>query len=113
MQFLLIISHDARFASSEALVADILAWIDRMQARGIRRHGAPLRPPSEAVTVRVREGRLQITPGPFSDSREQMCAYELLDCASQEEALAAVAEHPMARVATIEVRPVWAELALR
>jgi transposase len=113
MQYLLIISHDAGFASSEALVADILAWIERMQARGIRCHGAPLRPPSDAVTLRVREGQLQITPGPYSDSREQMCAYELLDCASQEEALAAAAEHPMARVATIELRPVWTELASR
>lgn len=113
MQFLLIISHDAGFVSSEALVVDILAWIDRMQARGIRRHGAPLRPPSDAVTLRIRDGQLRVTPGPFSDSREQICAYELLDCSSQEEALAAAAEHPMARVATIEVRPVWAELARR
>lgn len=113
MQYLLIISHDARFVSSEALVADILAWIDRMQARGIRRHGAPLRPPSDAVTVRVRKGQLQLTPGPFSDSAEQMCAYELLDCASQEEALAVAAEHPMARVASVELRPVWTELAAR
>lgn len=113
MQFLLIISHDAQFVSSEALVAEIMAWITRMQARGIRRHGAPLRPPSDAVTLRVREGQLRVTPGPFSDSREQMCAYELLDCASQDEALAAAAEHPMARVATIELRPVWTELARR
>lgn len=39
-----------------------------------------------------------------------MCAYELIECSSQEEAIEVAALHPMAEAATIEVRPVWSEL---
>src|SRR3546814_1394627 len=44
---------------------------------------------------------------PFSASEEQMCAFELLECESMEQAMDLACEHPMAHAATIEVRPVW------
>lgn len=109
-QFLLIISHDEAFAPGETLVAEIFDWIADMERRGFRVHGNPLRPPGEAITVRVRKGKVTRKTGPFADSGEKMCAYELLACADIDEAVAAAARHPMAKVATIEVRPVWAEL---
>jgi hypothetical protein len=111
MQFLLIIAHDKSFAPTPALISGIGAWIGEMQRRGIRLGGNPLRPPRDATTVRVRKGRRQITAGPFSASREQMCAYELIECANLRQAISLAARHPMAKVATIEARPVWAELA--
>lgn len=111
MHYLLIIAHDDAFAPTEQLVAEIFGWIKSMEARGIRVHGNPLRPASEAVTVRVRDGEVSHSPGPFSRSREQMCAYELIECASLDVAVEAAAKHPMAAVATIEVRPVWSQMA--
>jgi hypothetical protein len=57
-----------------------------MEHRGIRRYGQPLRPPADAVTVRVREGTPVLTEGPFAETAEHMAAYELLECADLEEA---------------------------
>lgn len=111
MQYLLIISHDDTFAPNETLFRDIGAWIKTMQRRGIRVYGNPLRPASTATTVRVREGKIVFSPGPFTESKEKMCAYELIECSSYEEAVDSAVEHPMAKAATIEIRPVWSELA--
>jgi hypothetical protein len=111
MQFLLMIAHDEAFVPTGSLVEEIHGWIAATSGQGIRVCGRPLRPPSEARTVRVRDGKLVVSDGPFAASREQMCAFELLDCASLEQAVQAAAGHPMAKVASIEVRPVWAQLA--
>ncbi len=110
MQFLLIICHDAAFAPTPALVADIGAWVKDMGSRGILKHGNPLRPPDDAMTVRVRGGKRAVTNGPFTDSAEKMAAYGLIECAGMQEAIDIAAGHPMARAATIEVRPVWSDL---
>lgn len=111
MQFLLIICHDDNFRPTEGLLSDIKAWIEDANHRGIRVYGNPLRPSGEAVTVRVRHGKLTRTNAPFTDSGEKMCAYELIECRSVEEAVEVASNHPMAKAATIEVRPVWNELA--
>ncbi len=113
MQYLLIISHDDQFTPTESLINDIGLWIQEMEHRKIRVYGNPLRPPCDAVTVRVRKNGVNVTNGPFADSNEKMCAYELIECVSIEEAIEAASRHPMARAATIEVRPVWGELAGR
>ncbi len=112
MQFLLIICHDESFAPTESLVREIVAWIEEMESRGIRKYGNPLKAPNDAATIRVREGKIQTTSGLFAESKEKMCAYELVECPSLEQAIDAASKHPMAKVATIEVRP-WAELANR
>lgn len=111
MQFFLIICHDDDFRPPEGLFSDINAWIEETSHRGIRVYGNPLRPAGDAVTVRVRNGKLTRTNGPFTNSSEKMCAYELIECGSVEEAVEVASKHPMAKVATIEVRPVWSELS--
>jgi hypothetical protein len=70
-----------------------------------------LRPPSDATTVRVRAGKVAFSKGPSTQSEEQMCAYELIECPDVSAALDVASTHPMASVATIEVRPIWSELA--
>jgi hypothetical protein len=111
MQYLLIISHDDSFAPTDALIRDIGAWIKKMEGQGVRVYGNPLRPPGDATTVRVRRGKVVLTKGPFARSKEKMCAYELIECPSLEEAVDVASRHPMAKAATIEVRPIWTELA--
>ncbi len=111
MRYLLIIAHDDAFLPDEALVPEIRKWNAEMERRAIRVDGNPLRPAREGATVRVRGGRVTRTAGPFSDAAEQMCAYELVECATLDEAVRVASGHPMAKVATIEVRPVWSELA--
>ena len=110
MKFLLIISHDATFRPTRSLVSDIGRWIQRMSNSRVRIYGNPLRPPDEAKTVRIRKGQLTIKNGPSVRSKEKIAAYELIECKNIDEAAAIASEHPMARAATIEVRPVWEEL---
>src|SRR3546814_849580 len=107
MQFLLIISHDKGFRPDEKLVSEIGQWIKRAEKVGVRILGKPLRPASEARTVRIRDGAPEMISGPFSASEEQMCAFELLECERLEQAMDLACEHPMAHAATIEGSPVW------
>lgn len=110
MQFLLIIAHDDAFRPSAELVAGIHQWVSEVADRGVRIHGNPLCPADTAITVRVRSGRPQLSATTFSDSREQICAYELVECSDREEAIALALKHPMVSAATIEVREVWSDL---
>jgi hypothetical protein len=107
---LLIICHDDSFAPSVELIAAIQEWDLEMDRRGVRLDGRPLRPPADALTVRVRGGETAISQGPVTATAEQMAAYELLDCADLEEATRLASTHPMAAAGAIEIRPVWEEL---
>jgi hypothetical protein len=111
VQFLLLISHDDSFMPTDSLVADICSWHEEMARHGLLRDGRPLRPPSEAVTVRVRNGEREVAAGPATDGSNQTAAYDLVECESLQEAVEAAAAHPMAAAGAVEVRPVWAELA--
>jgi hypothetical protein len=111
MKYLFIISHDDLFRPSQDLITAIHAWNQDMETKGVRIHGHPLRPPGDATTVRMRGGNVVLSNGPFSKSREQICAYELVDCPNQQAAVALASTHPMAGAAAIEVRPIWDELA--
>jgi hypothetical protein len=69
-----------------------------------------------ATSVRVRGGETEITDGPFAVTKEVLAGYYILDCADLDEALKQAARMPMARWATVEVRPVmpaeeWARVA--
>ena len=91
--------------------------------RGLREAGVlvgvqRLRSSETATAVRVREGKTEITDGPFAVTKEILAGYYVLDCADLDEALEQAARAPMARRATIEVRPVvaageWLDLARR
>ena len=59
-----------------------------------------------ATSVRVRDGQTEIVDGPFAVTKEVLAGYYILDCADLDEALRQAARLPMARWATIEVRPV-------
>ena len=59
-----------------------------------------------ATSVRVRDGETEIIDGPFAVTKEVLAGYYVLECADLDEALEQAARLPMARWATIEVRPV-------
>ncbi len=68
--------------------------------------GEALRPISAATTVRVREGKVAITDGPFAETKEQLAGFYLIEAADLDEALSIAARIPPARVGSVEVRPV-------
>jgi hypothetical protein len=82
-------------------------WVDDLRARGIWLTGDQLAPPRRARSVRVRGGKKMVTDGPFTTTKEAIGGFDLLECGSFEEAVEIAANHPLAEVGTIEVRPLW------
>ncbi len=65
-----------------------------------------LHPVRTARTVRVRGGHLSVTDGPFTETKEQLAGFYLIDARDWDEAIALASRIPPARVGSIEVRPV-------
>jgi hypothetical protein len=79
---------------------------DGLRKEGLLLSAEPLFPVETAKTVRVRNGRVAITDGPFAETKEQLAGFYLIDAASHDEALKIAARIPPAREGSIEVRPV-------
>lgn len=84
---------------------DIERWVDEHDASGARVWGDRLAPASEAKTVRVRREGTVATDGPFAATHEAIAGIDILECDTIEEAVRVAADHPMARLGAIEVRP--------
>jgi hypothetical protein len=82
-------------------------WLDDVIARGIRLDGDRLAPTRQARTVAVRDGEMLVSDGPFAETKEVVCGYDILECDSIEEAVRVAAAHPVAAFGKIEVRPFW------
>ncbi|MEU7877779.1 YciI family protein [Microbispora bryophytorum] len=80
-------------------------WSEKMVERGVLRGGAGLRPPGDATTLRVREGEVLLSDGPFAETKEQLGGFCLIECADLDEAIEIAAAHPAAAYGTIEIRP--------
>ena len=82
------------------------AVYDNFSKRGAFVSGDPLQPSGSAISVRVRNGQRQETPGAASNGAEQLIGYYVLECKSDSEAAELAATIPAAAVGTVEVRPV-------
>ena len=71
--------------------------------------GDRLRPTSDATTIRVRSGELLVTDGPFTESKEWIVGFDILECDDLDEAIEIASKHPVARSGRIEIRPFWDE----
>jgi hypothetical protein len=88
-----------------ATEAAIRSWVAEMNGRGIRLHGSALSYATEARIVRVRDGETLISDGPYAETKEQIGGYDVVECADLDTAIEVAAAHPLARTATVEVRP--------
>ena len=68
--------------------------------------GNALQPVATATSVRVRDGKTQVTDGPFAETREQLGGYFLIEAKDLDEATKIAARIPGARTGTVEVRPI-------
>ncbi|MEP6915459.1 MAG: YciI family protein [Acidobacteriota bacterium] len=59
-----------------------------------------------ATTVRIRNGRVSVTDGPFAETKEQLAGFYLIEARDLNEAIQAASRIPPAREGSIEVRPV-------
>jgi hypothetical protein len=77
-----------------------------LKSKGLLLAAEPLFKADTAKTVRIRNGRVAITDGPFAETKEQLAGFYLIDAANHDEALKIAAQIPPARAGSIEVRPV-------
>jgi hypothetical protein len=82
-------------------------WVTEMDSRGIRLLGNRLRPPADATTVRVRDGEILTSDGPYAETKEWMAGFDIIECENLDEAIEVAAKHPVAGLGMIEVRPFW------
>jgi hypothetical protein len=83
--------------------------IDYNKDLAIRGHfitASALQPVTAAVTVRVRNSKLSTTDGPFAETKEHLGGFLLIEARDLNEAIQIVATCPMARVGSMEIRPV-------
>jgi hypothetical protein len=86
--------------------SDCMAFGDTLRASGRYLAAEALQPVETATTVRVRDGKVAITDGPFAETKEQLAGFYLIEARDLDEALQVAARIPPARAGTIEVRPV-------
>ena len=114
MQYLCLIYGDEtlvpKLSKSEAdkVHAEYFAFTDDITRSGHYIGGNPLEPTSSATTVRVRNGKLSTTDGPFAETKEQLGGYYLIEARDLNDAIQVAGRIPGARHGSVEVRPVMA-----
>ena len=96
--------------AGEQAYAEMLRFAEALQARGVLRGVESLASDAKGARVQVRDGRPSLVDGPFTEAKEMVGGFFLLDCATREEAVAIAAECPAAAWCTVEVRevgPCW------
>jgi len=86
---------------------DSLAYDQGLIAKGKMIHAEALQSPDSAALVRVRNGAMSMTDGPYSEAKEQMGGFILIEARDMNEAVSIAAGIPLAKRGTIEVRPIY------
>ncbi len=112
MQYLcLIYSDESQWntlpkAETERIYGEYWAFTDGIRQSGHFVGGNPLQPTTAATTVRIRNGKVSTTDGPFAETKEQLGGYYLIEARDLNEALQIAGRIPGAKYGSIEVRPI-------
>lgn len=108
MKYLLMICPDPSIeVTSEE--ADPGPWGREVERRGVGVIGARLRPRTASTCVRVGDGKLMVTDGPFAETKEEFAGFDVIDCADLDEAIEVASKHPLAKRGAMELRPFGAD----
>jgi hypothetical protein len=111
MQYLLLIYQNETGhqmtdpAAREKMFLDYRAFTQSIIKSNNMKAGDALQRTSAATTVRVRDGKVVTTDGPFAETKEQLGGYYLIEAKDLDEALKIAARVPSAQYGSIEVRP--------
>jgi len=112
MRYMLLIYDDetamaqATQEEQQVVYVDYARYTEEVRNRGILLAGEALMPTQTATTVRVRNGKVLTTDGPFAETKEQLGGFYMLNCKDLDEATELAAKIPGARYGSIEIRPV-------
>ena len=90
----------------DTLVTEHLAYDERLRQSGHFLVGEALQPVQTAVTVRVRNGKVSTTDGPFAETKEQLGGFILINARDLNDAIRVASNIPSAHLGSIEVRPI-------
>ncbi|MEO6019258.1 MAG: YciI family protein [Knoellia sp.] len=113
MQFLMLVCQDRDDSTQPPTQADrdgapdVEQWWQGVNDAGKYVMGERLRPVAESRSVRMRDGKLLVTQGPFTETSELIAGFDVLQCDSMEEAVQIASGHSMAHGGVIEVRQMW------
>ena len=109
MKYMLLIYADEQAwnqAEREQCYQDSTGLAHQLHAQNQYLAAAPLQPTSVATSVRVRNGELLVTDGPFAETREQLGGYFLVDAGNLDEAIGIASRIPGVQRGTVEIRPI-------
>jgi len=93
-------------ADGEAMMGEYFGFTEGIKKSGHYLGGNALQPVQTATTVRVRNGKVSTTDGPFAETQEQLGGYYLIEAKDLNDAIQVASRIPGAKVGTIEVRPI-------
>jgi len=107
----LIYDEEAKMATmsksdADAFMGEYFAFTEDVKKSGHYVGGEALQPVHTATTVRVRNGKMSTTDGPFAETKEQLGGYYLIEARDLNDALQVAARIPSARSGSVEVRPI-------
>jgi hypothetical protein len=111
MRYALLIAYDETTDAAmspeegQAHMAEYFAFQEKAGAAILG--GERLHPTSDATTVRVRDGEVLTSDGPFAETKEQVAGFYLIEAKDLDQAIDIASKIPSARKGSIEVRPIW------
>jgi hypothetical protein len=112
MKYLCLINHEERKLAAmsqpqlDALVGAALGWLAELEQGGHHIYSAGLQSPVTAATVRHQSGKVVVTDGPYTESKEVVGGFVLIEARDLNEAIQLAASFPHDHLGSVEVRPV-------
>ncbi len=91
---------------ADAMMGEYFAFTEGIKKSGHYVGGEALQPTQSASTVRVRNGKVSTTDGPFAETKEQLGGYYLINAKDLNDAIQVASKIPSSRLGSIEVRPI-------
>jgi hypothetical protein len=98
--------HTMPKAEMDAFMGEYFAFTEGIRKSGHYLNGNPLQPVQTATTVRVRNGKVSTTDGPFAETKEQLGGYYLIEAKNLDDAIQVASRIPSAKLGSVEVRPI-------
>jgi hypothetical protein len=112
MKFMLLIYNDNTIldalpaGQADTMMRECLGHADELRQGGHLIDSQMLEDTDTAKSVRIRQGRPRVTDGPFSEAKEVLGGFNLIEAGDMEEAVRIAAQFPWARTGCVEIRPV-------
>jgi hypothetical protein len=119
MKFMVLIYTDAALLDAlppgrfDEMMRHCLDHADELREDGQLLDSQMLQAPPTARSIRVRNGRQAVVDGPFTETKEVLGGFNLIEAADMDEAVRIASQFPWARVGCVEVRPVQDIAAVR